>query len=118
MQMAPLKETEKTKNSAALQKDLDEKEVTRLALAKAAVEHPEIGIAAKLDDEYDVRYYTFGDRLNPVSGGEESTQLLGNRPADANSSRIGSAIEEALTRHAGQPVAGIVLLSDFAWIPA
>ena len=116
MQMAPLKETEKTKNTAALQKDLDDKEVTRLALAKAAVEHPEIGIATKLDDEYDVRYYTFGDRLNPVSGGEESTQLLGNRPADANSSRIGSAIEEALTRHAGQPVAGIVLLSDFAWI--
>ena len=116
MNLAPLNDKDLTKNTAALQKDLEKQEVTRLVLAKAAVEHPEIGIATKLGEEYDVRYYTFGDRLNPVSGGEESAQLLGNRDADANSSRIGSAIEEALTRHAGQPLAGLVVLSDFAWI--
>ena len=116
MNLAPLNENEKTKDAAALQKELDEREITRLALAKAAVQHPEIGIPNTLGEEYDVRYYTFGDRLNPVSGGQESTDLLSGRAADANSSRIGSAIEEAMTRHAGQPLAGVVLLSDFAWI--
>ncbi|MFP6854984.1 MAG: hypothetical protein VB980_04310, partial [Opitutales bacterium] len=104
----------KTKNMAALQKDVAE--ASRLDLAKAAIQHPEIGIAHKLSGEYEIRYYSFGDRLDPVSGGGESAEVLGDRTADANSSRIGSAIEEALTRHAGQPLAGIVVLSDFAWI--
>ncbi|MFP6899985.1 MAG: hypothetical protein VCA36_03515 [Opitutales bacterium] len=133
----PLDQTNDPKNLGALQKELAG--VTRLELAKAAITHPKIGIDAKLGQKYAIRYYTFGDRLEPVesppsqgkpaegeggnpdgAGNGQKQKMLDEWSAaieaDANSSRIGSAIEEAIARHAGQPLAGVVVLSDFAWI--
>ena len=114
LQKIPLDQTNEPKDMGSLQKDLAE--ISRMDLAKAAIAHPEMGITAKLGEEYALRYYTLGDRLEPVSGEGETSDWLGDRVADANSSRIGSAIEEAVARHAGQPMAGVVVLSDFAWI--
>ena len=111
---APPNDTNRTKDNGTPQKDLNE--VTRLALAKKAITDPEEGITAKMRDDYAVRYYTFGDNLEPVSDEKGETEWLGAKTAEANSSRIGSAIEEAVARHAGQPLAGVVVLSDFAWI--
>ena len=111
---APLNEANRTNNTATPQKD--SREITRLALAKKAISDPEEGITAKMGDDFAVRYYTFGDSLEPVSHQKGEAEWLGGKTAEANSSRIGSAIEEAVARHAGQPLAGVVVLSDFAWI--
>jgi len=88
-------------------------EVSRLDLAKAALAHPQIDLLGKLGEEYSVRLFTFGDRLEPIAGGGETAEWS---TADAKTSQIGSAIEEAVGRHAGQPIAGVVVLSDFAWL--
>ncbi len=90
--------------------------VSRLDLAKAAVTHPEIDLPGKLGEDYTVRFFTLGDRLEPITGEGETAEWLEGQTAEAKTSRIGSAIEEAVGRHAGQPIAGVVLLSDFAWL--
>jgi len=91
-------------------------EASRLDLAKAAVGHPQMNLLGKLGDEYSVRFFTLGDRLEPITGEGETAEWLGGQTADAKTSQIGSAIEEAVGRHAGQPIAGVVVLSDFAWL--
>ncbi len=89
---------------------------TRLDLAKAALSHPEMSPHDLLGEEYILRYYSIGDRLEPISGEGESAEWISSRTAEAGSSRIGSALDEAVARHAGQPLAGVVVLSDFAWL--
>ena len=110
----PLAKLVESSELGAIQKKIAE--ATRLDLAKAALTHPEMSIQDKLGEDYIIRYYSLGDRLEPISGEGESADWLDSRTADAGSSRIGSAIEEAVARHAGQPLAGVVVLSDFAWI--
>jgi len=119
MQIEPLLETSEASDTAKLdsiKRKLAEANPSRLDLAKAAIEHPEIGFSTKTGEDYEVTYYTLGENLTQTTDGKEDTELLSGRTADANSSRIGSAIEEALNRHAGQSLAGIVVMSDFAWI--
>ena len=99
-----------------IKKKIAENDPSRLDLVKAAIGHPSIGFSKTAGDQYEVIYYTLGESLTQVADGSEETELLDGQTADANSSRIGSAIEEALNRHAGQPLAGIVVMSDFAWI--
>ena len=91
-------------------------EVTRLALAKAALTHDELSPETQLGDQYKFAYYSLGERLEPISGEGEGLEWIREQEAVAGSSRIGSAIEEAVGRHAGQPLAGVVVLSDFAWL--
>ncbi|MEC9124121.1 MAG: glutamine amidotransferase [Verrucomicrobiota bacterium] len=85
---------------------------TRLSHAKDAL----LDIGNDLGDKYSLHFYTMGDRLQTLSLEGNDTQYLGEISAEAGSSRIGSAMEEAISRHAGQHLAGVVLLSDFSWI--
>jgi len=91
-------------------------EISRLDLAKAALTHPDMDLAGRLGDKYQVRYFCFDDKVNPASGEGEAAQWLAARRADGRGTRLGSAIEEVAGRHAGQPVAGVLVLSDFAGI--
>lgn len=89
---------------------------SRLDLARAAIKHPEIDLAGNLGKEYQLRFFSFDDNLRPIVGEGESAEWLDKRRAEGKTSRVGSAIEEAVGRHTGQPMAGVVVLSDFAWI--
>ena len=84
----------------------------RLSHAKDAL----LRIRKNLDDKYSVHYYSMGDRLQTLSLDGNGSEVLGEISADAGSSKLGSAMEEAMARHAGQELAGVVLLSDFSWI--
>ena len=57
-----------------------------------------------------------GERLQTLSLDGNSSEPLSEVAATAGSSQIGSAMEEAMARHAGQELAGVVVLSDFSWI--
>jgi uncharacterized membrane protein len=85
---------------------------SRLSHAKDAL----LRIRKNLDDKYSVHYYSMGDRLQTLSLDGNGSEVLGEISADAGSSKLGSAMEEAMARHAGQELAGVVLLSDFSWI--
>ena len=109
-----LNESAANANLGALKENLGE--VSRLAMAKAALAKPELSPEVKLGEDYKFAYYSLGERLEPISGEGEGLEWIQDQVATAGSSRIGSAIEEVVARHAGQPLAGVVVLSDFAWI--
>lgn len=103
-------DTNQSRDAENLQRELTSG--SRLESAKNAIKD----IHAKLGEKYAIKYYTLGDRLAPLPFEGNNSKWLEQRSADANSSKIGSAIEEAVDRHAGQSLAGVVVLSDFAWI--
>ena len=86
--------------------------VSRLSQAKEAL----LKVRSGLGEEYSVHYYSMGERLQTLSLDGNSSEPLSEVSATAGSSKIGSAMEEAMARHAGQELAGVVVLSDFSWI--
>jgi uncharacterized membrane protein len=90
--------------------------VSRLALARGALEHQGIDLFGKLDENYNVRFFSFDEALKPEGGADKPLEWLRSLKADGETSRVGTALSEAVARYAGQPVAGVVLLSDFAWV--
>jgi len=89
--------------------------VSRIDLARAALLHPEIKLLEKLNENYQVRFFSFDSGIKPEGGAENPTQWLESRKADGDASRVGSAIDDAVARYTGQPIAGVIVLSDFAW---
>ena len=85
---------------------------SRLSQAKEAL----LKVRSGLGEEYSVHCYSMGDRLQTLSLDGNSSEPLSELVATAGSSQIGSAMEEAMARHAGQELAGVVVLSDFSWI--
>ncbi|MEM7393949.1 MAG: hypothetical protein AAF492_16545, partial [Verrucomicrobiota bacterium] len=108
--------TEQVMKDTALSMAKEISGATRLDLAKAALTHPEIDLAGKLGESYQFRYFSFDDNLEPVAGEGETTNWLNEAEADGEISRVGTAIEEAVARHTGQPIGGVIVLSDFTWI--
>ncbi len=101
----PLPESARTAVAAA----------TRLDLAKAILDQPGTNVFAQLAERSTLRYFGFGERLDPASGqGEALPDSLRQAKATAKSTRLGSAIEEAIARYSGQSIAGVVLLTDGA----
>jgi len=88
---------------------------SRLELARLALAHPAMPWLERLAAEYDVCCFSFDAALRPAAGAEGTVGWLRQRPADGAASQVGSAIAEAVARHAGQPLGGVVVLSDFAW---
>jgi len=88
---------------------------SRLELAQLALTNSEMKFIEKLATEHDVRLFSCDETLRPEAGQDGSVAWLGNRKAEGMASCIGSAIAEAVERHAGQPLDGVVVLSDFAW---
>jgi hypothetical protein len=88
---------------------------SRLKLAQAALENPSINLLPRLGVGCEVRFFCFDDTLKPGAGeGSDMTWLRG-QTATGKVSRIGSAVDNAVARYAGQPIVGVVVLSDFAW---
>ena len=92
----------------------------RIDLARSALTHPDMDLLGQLEERYDLRFFTFDSQLRSedprntpaTSDGEESSALP---LAEGESSRVGTAIEDAVDRFSGQPLAGAMVLSDFAW---
>ncbi|MCP4594670.1 MAG: hypothetical protein GY842_28390, partial [bacterium] len=89
---------------------------TRLELAKAALHHTDADLVKKLSEKHELRFFTFDKELQPQSGDDDPLAWTADLVADGKSSRIGTAVEDAVSRYAGRPIAGVVVLSDFSWV--
>ena len=100
---APLPEAARSAAAAA----------TRIDLAKGILSQPVLKVVERLSENYTLRYFGFGEQLQPTQGKGEAApdSLLAAEPT-AKATRLGSALQEAVDRSAGQPIAGILVLSD------
>jgi len=88
---------------------------SRIELAKGILIHPQLDIFKRLGESHKVRYFCFGERLEPTSGeGEVLAESITRVEATAQATRLGTAIAEAVSRYSGQSIAGVVVLTDGA----
>src|SRR5262249_15846144 len=105
-------------------------QVSRLELTKSVLKNERLNLLPRLDKEFDLSAFSFGQGLAEISArrvqsepgaaakGEEKKSTIANfdwvdrLEANAPSTGIGDAIREVMNRKRGQPLAGIVLVSD------
>jgi uncharacterized membrane protein len=102
----------------------ESKSVPRVELLKGVLKNDDLGLLAKFAKEYDLSVFTFGQGLAEV--GAEAVPSPEKKPdADAGNwvdkldsksqtTAIGDAVRELITRKRGQPLAGIFLATDGA----
>lgn len=96
----------------------------RLEVVRSALKHEKLNLLPRLDREFDLSAFTFGQGVVEVSTRRTGTnqqevtvndftwvdRLSATNPVTA----IGDAVREVLNRKRGQPVAGVVLVTDGA----
>lgn len=88
---------------------------TRLDLVKGLMDHPKQNVFKQLAKDYQLQYFSFGDKLDSAKSEDDNVpEALKNATAAAKSTRLGDAIQEAVSRYAGQSISGIVVLTDGA----
>ncbi len=95
----------------------------RIDLARAALANEDMKLLDQLEESYDLRFFTFDSQLRSEDPRATATQPADDAPqpaplpvAEGISSQIGNAIEDAVDRFSGQPLAGAMVISDFAWV--
>lgn len=87
---------------------------SRMELAQGLLSGQGAEVIAKLGEEFNLRWFCFGETLEPVSAESGGQTLLYVKP-DAQWTRGGEAIEGGVNRYSGQPIAGIIVLTDGAF---
>jgi hypothetical protein len=95
----------------------------RIDLARAALANEDMKLLDQLEESYDLRFFTFDSQLRSEDpratvdlAGDGDAQPAPLPVAEGISSQIGNAIEDAVDRFSGQPLAGAMVISDFAWV--
>jgi hypothetical protein len=91
-------------------------DMSRLDLVKALFEHPDIDLLRRAGKRFDLRFFSFDQGLAPEGGAEDAAAWLQSREANGDASRIGTAVQEAVSRYTGLHVAGVMVFSDFGWV--
>ncbi len=78
---------------------------TRLAGAASLLFAEDRALAAGLDEHFNVRYYTFGDRVARVDSVQHAA-------ADGGETNLSEAMDRVLADFRGVPLAGVVMLTD------
>jgi hypothetical protein len=92
-------------------------QVSRLELVKAVLNNPRMNMLTRLGKEYDIAAYSFDRAVAEIAGVNSSgggQAWLEKLQAKGAYTTIGDAIEEVISRKRGQPLAGIVLVTDGA----
>ena len=89
---------------------------SRLELIKSIFKHPDIDLLKRAGERFDVRFFSFDQDLKPETSAKEADKWLAERQADGVTSRIGFAVNKAVSRYKGLPVAGVMVFSDFGWV--
>ncbi|MDA1054284.1 MAG: hypothetical protein O3C40_27885 [Planctomycetota bacterium] len=85
--------------------------IDRAELARLAVRSADKSLLKPLQENYELRYYTFARRPTPLTF-DPSSEEPAETADGGSSSRIGETIYHVLEEAAGQQVAGMLLLSD------
>ena len=95
----------------------------RIDLARAALANEDMNLLDQLEESYDLRFFTFDSQIRSedpratvIPPAEDDSQPAALPVAEGISSQIGNAIEDAVDRFSGQPLAGAMVISDFAWV--
>jgi hypothetical protein len=102
-------------------------QVPRIEIVKSALRNERLDLLPRLDKEFDLAAFSFGQGVAELStrkaGDTNGPPATGGIPADAfdwvdrlvataPTTALGDAIREALNRKRGQPLAGLLLVSD------
>lgn len=101
-------------------------QTTRAEELKAMLTNDHLNLLARLEQTYDVVPYTFGQTLQALSGGDTpgssdkkspdapqtSTSFLDSIAFDKPYTAIGDSVRSLLDLKRGQPIAGILLITD------
>lgn len=86
--------------------------MTRLDLATAVLTASSATLTETWTDRYDVRWYSFGERITPIAVADAPSGLPHDLRADRARTHLGDVIEQVIDEAAGRPIAGIVMFSD------
>jgi uncharacterized membrane protein len=108
-------------------------EVARLEVAKSALRNSRLELLQRLSADYDIGVFTFDKSLNELPAAGYQRKIDENNPAGTDAgdgkvdtawvdklegkgqlSALGDAVREVISRKRGQPLAGILLVSDGA----
>ncbi|MCW8129342.1 MAG: hypothetical protein KIS92_03070 [Planctomycetota bacterium] len=114
LNLLPLNETDARKIPASAEDQVAQ--ANRMDMVRAMFKHPEMDLLNKLKREYDVDLWTFsraGEMAN-VSGGVEKldASILEGIQAEGVATEIGGALRATTNKYKGQPLAGVVLVTD------
>lgn len=98
-------------------------QMSRSDVLKSMLTNDRLSLLAKLSESYDLVPYTFGQELQPLSGGNTSgaaptgdaakgASMLDAITFDKPYTAIGDAVRNLLDLKRGQPLAGIFLITD------
>ncbi len=102
----------------------DVEQIARTEVVKGALKNPKLNLLPRLDREFDLDPYTFGQGVvqlaKPVGGTSNAVHRIEDftwidRLAPSNPiTPIGDSLREVINRKRGQPLAGVVLITDGA----
>ncbi|MBN2713028.1 MAG: VWA domain-containing protein, partial [Planctomycetes bacterium] len=90
--------------------------IPRSELARGILKHGNLKIFDRFAKEYNVGYFTFGDKLEAFEPAEDETlpgAFVKAEPV-AESTHLGGMLDKAVNRFSGRIIAGVVLLTDGA----
>jgi hypothetical protein len=86
----------------------DAKVISRAELMKAVLNNGKLNLIENLKQDFNLKTFQFGPAITAV---EDAAWLVDYR-ATMNTTAIGDSVREVLERERGQPLAGIVLVTD------
>ena len=101
--------------------------LTRLDLVRSVIENPRLDLLPRLGRQFDLAAYEFGQGVGEIaagatppgetngpSGATLAADWAGRLDARRNSTALGDSLREVANRKRGQPLAGILLITDGA----
>lgn len=90
----------------------------RMRLVRSMLQNDRLRLLPQLAEEYDIRPYRFGASAEEIAATGDTAAATGrwieSIAAEDSATRIGDGVREVLGRSRGQPLAGIVLITDGA----
>ena len=100
------------------------RQLSRIDLVKSVLRNPRLNLIPALAKDYDLSAFTFHDETTEVPAAAHHAKGNGPQPvstvwidslkAQGNQSAVGDAVRDVITRKRGQPLAGILLVTDGA----
>lgn len=90
-------------------------QASRADLAKAILTNQQIDLLGRIGRQYNLQYFAFGEKLDPSKGkGQTVPEAILAAEPSAKATRLGDAIIDAVGQYPGQPIAGVIVITDGA----
>ncbi|MBI3829291.1 MAG: hypothetical protein HY291_07230 [Planctomycetes bacterium] len=114
LNILPLNETDVRKIPSSSEEAVTQ--TNRMDMVRAMFKHPGMDLLNKLKKEYEVDMWTFSraGEMSNIGGGAEKldASILDGLQADGVATEIGGSLRMTMNKYKGQPLAGVVLVTD------